>query len=90
MHFISIGQNLIELHNFNECKRAYPPKAQTTSEYSFIINEILLCRMKSNPPLPNLAKQISSTSGGFIPTWSDLIEKDCNFVSKLQSFFGGQ
>ena len=48
MHFISIGQNLIELHNFNECKRAYPPKAQTTLEYSFIINKILICRMKSS------------------------------------------
>ena len=25
---------------------------------------------------------------GFIPTKADLVKKDCNFVSKLQSFFG--
>ena len=27
---------------------------------------------------------------GFIPTQADLIKKDCNFVSKLQSFFVGE
>ena len=27
---------------------------------------------------------------GFIPTKADLVKKDCNFISKLQSFFGGQ
>ena len=26
---------------------------------------------------------------GFIPTQADLVKKDCNFVSKLQSFFAG-
>ena len=45
--------------------------------------------MKSNPPLPNLAKQDFIHECGFIPTEADLIKKDCNFVSKLQSFFGG-
>ena len=30
---------------------------------------------------------ISSTKGGFIPTKADLVKKDCNFASKLQSFF---
>ena len=25
---------------------------------------------------------------GFIPTKADLVKKDCNFVSKFQSFFG--
>ena len=50
--------------------------------------------MKSNPVNFNTAKQdftaiaISSTIGGFIPTEADLIKKDCNFVPKLQSFFG--
>ena len=36
-------------------------------------NEILLCGMHD---------------GGFITTKTDLVKKDCNFVSKLQSFFG--
>ena len=31
---------------------------------------------------------ISSTIGGFIPQKADLVKKDCNFVSTLQSFFG--
>ena len=30
---------------------------------------------------------ISSTASGFLPPSADLVKKDCNFVSKLQSFF---
>jgi hypothetical protein len=47
----------------------------------------LLNLTKSNPPLFNLAKQDFIHVSGFIPQKADLIKKDCNFVSKLQSFF---
>ena len=31
--------------------------------------------------------KISSIKRGFIPTKADLVKKDCNFDTKLQSFF---
>ena len=51
--------------------------------------------MKLNPPPLTLLSKISSRSdfihdSGFIPTKADLVKKDCNFVSKLQSFLCGR
>ena len=75
-------------YKFNEillCRMKSKRVWMKSSAYGFRWNQIRL--------LSPCVSGISSRSdfihvSGFIPQKADLVKKDCNFVSKLQSFFG--